>query len=396
MARAGAAPWQAVFACTQHWASPYQVGTHHIARCFAERGWRVAFVGAPVSPLHLAGLGEDAAARVAAWRAGPARDAASGVWHLVPFAPLPWGAAPVLRGRAWVRAAWAACRPRLAAQLRAAGFDRPDLACTDHFLHEGLLLACQPRRTVYRRADHMAALPGAGADFAARDAAFARRADLVVCPTPEGAATLARAGVLAPMVLPNGVRLERFMQPAAPPPEYQGDDRPVVVYVGETGPRVDLELLAAGARALPGCRWMAIGPVAPAAAQALAAAGVTVLGPRPHDRLAGYLQHARVGVVPFSLTQHAALIREVNPLKVLEYAACGLPVVGTAGCRYPEGLPTPLAVCTSAAQFIDAVRHHAAQPRPPRPSAAQLAPFGWAARLQPLFAWLEDAAAEAR
>ena len=63
-----------------------------------------------------------------------------------------------------------------------------------------------------------------------------------------------------------------------------------------------------------------------------------LLGSRPHELLAGYLRHAHVGIVPFSFTRHGELIREVSPLKVFEYSACGLPVVGTQGCQYPSDL----------------------------------------------------------
>ena len=46
-------PRRALFACAHHYESAIQVGDHHIARRLVERGWRVAFIGNPVSPLHL-------------------------------------------------------------------------------------------------------------------------------------------------------------------------------------------------------------------------------------------------------------------------------------------------------------------------------------------------------
>ncbi|MDZ7896325.1 MAG: hypothetical protein U5M50_16050 [Sphingobium sp.] len=35
----------------------------------------------------------------------------------------------------------------------------------------------------------------------------------------------------------------------------------------------------------------------------LQAAGALMLGPRPHEQLVGYLQHAHVGIVPFSFIE---------------------------------------------------------------------------------------------
>jgi glycosyltransferase involved in cell wall biosynthesis len=74
------------------------------------------------------------------------------------------------------------------------------------------------------------------------------------------------------------------------------------------------------------------GPERPRAEADIRAAGltnVTLLGPRPHDQIPGYLAAADIGVAPFDLGAHAplALTFYWSPLKVFEYMAAGLPVV---------------------------------------------------------------------
>lgn len=379
----------ALFASTQHWDSVFQVGSHHIARCFAQRGWRVGFVSAPISPLHLAGFGEDVVERVASWRGGGSADADTGIWHFVPFAPLPWGAAPIVRNGVLVRWAWRLCQARLAPALRRSGFDRPQLACTDHFLHEGLLRAASPDLTVFRRADNLAGFPGAAGDFAAREVDFARRSDLTICTTESSLEYMRMQGAREALLVRNGIELDRFVDAAPLPQEYRGDDRPIVVYVGSAEHRLDIDLLMRGIKKLTHLRWVIIGPFEGAVRERLQAAGGCVLGSRPHHRLSSYLQHAHVGIVPFSFTRSGDLIREVSPLKVLEYSASGLPVVGTQGCQYPTGLPTPLAVCDSGEAFLQAVASFAARPNPERPSIEQFRSYSWTARLEPLFDWLD-------
>ena len=324
------------------------------------------------------GLGTDVAERMASWRSGGAIDADSGIWHYVPFAPLPWGAFPGLRGRKAVDAASWLTRPLLAAALRRAGFDRPQLAYADHFLQEGLLRAVSPERVLFRRADNLAGFPGAGADFAEREVEFARRADLTICTTESSAAHMAKEGVNRPMVVPNGIQLDRFFDDAPVPVEYLGDDRPIVVYVGAAEHRLDIDLMVRGMTELRQFRWVVIGPFDGAARERLRAAGAHLLGSRPHASLAGYLQHAHVGIVPFSFTRHGELIREVSPLKVLEYAASGLPVVGMKGCQYPTDLPTPLSICGTADAFLQAVKRlcRRSQARAPRHVAVRLATHG--------------------
>jgi glycosyltransferase involved in cell wall biosynthesis len=394
--RPGATAPTALFASTQHWNSCFQLGSHHIARCFAERGWRVGFVSAPVGLVHLMGLGTDSAERVASWRSGGVVDAQSGIWHFVPFAPVPWGATPLFRGRRIVDTAWRLSRSLLAPALRRAGFDRPQLAYTDHFLHEGLLRAASPELTIFRRADNLAGFPGAGADFPAREVEFARRADLTICTTESSAAHMASHGVRNTLIVPNGIQLDRFFGNPPVPVEYRGDDRPIVLYVGAAEHRLDIDLLVRGITELQQFRWVVIGPFEGTPGERLRAAGAQLLGSRPHESLAGYLRHAHVGIVPFSFTRHGDLIREVSPLKVFEYSACGLPVVGTRGCHYPADLPTPLKICSTADEFLQAIRAFAERPKPERPHMSQLSAHSWSARLGPLFAWLEQRGLQAQ
>ena len=243
-----------------------------------------------------------------------------GVWHYVPFAPVPWSPTLFFRGRRVVSAAWRLSRPLLTAVLRRAGFDAPQLAYSDHFLHEGLLRAALPELTIFRRADNLAGFPGAGADFSAREAEFARRADLTICTTESSATHMASQGVRNTLIVPNGIQLDRFFGDAAVPVEYLGDDRPIIVYVGAAEHRLDVDLMVRGITELRQFRWVIIGPFGGALRERLHAAGAQLLGSRPHELLAGYLRHAHVGIVPFSFTQCRELIREVSPLKVFEYA----------------------------------------------------------------------------
>jgi glycosyltransferase involved in cell wall biosynthesis len=74
------------------------------------------------------------------------------------------------------------------------------------------------------------------------------------------------------------------------------------------------------------------GPERPRAKAQIEAArldNVTLLGPRPHDEIPGYLAAAHIGVAPFDVRAHAplALTFYWSPLKIFEYMAAGLPVV---------------------------------------------------------------------
>src|SRR5258708_18974051 len=96
-----------LFATTNFFASPFQVGSHHLAREFANAGWRVAFVSNPVSPLHWFGRGDaQVRQRWQAYRQGGQLDPATGIWAYVPAALLPPNPRPLLRSSAIARNWW--------------------------------------------------------------------------------------------------------------------------------------------------------------------------------------------------------------------------------------------------------------------------------------------------
>jgi glycosyltransferase involved in cell wall biosynthesis len=363
---------------------------HHIARNFAGKGWRVGFLSAPVGLPHLLGIGADAGERAASWRQGGTLDAESGVWHFVPFAPLPWGVSPILARRPYVAAAWAMAAPGVRRALRRAGLHRPDFACSDHFLHEGLLRAAEPRISVFRRADNAAGFPGALADFPEREAGFARRVDLTIVTNKRSAKELAERGVTETLLIENGLSLDRFRERQTRPLAYGSDDRPVVVFVGAADARLDRGLLLRSVLARPQYLWAFVGPFDGGFANDLRAAGAILPGAVPHDQVAGYLQHARVGIVPFSQQSAGKLVRQVSSLKIFEYAACGLPVIAMHGPVFPQDLPTPLAVCENEEQFIDHIDRFVAQPPSPAPDITAFERYDWPQRLRPLFDWLDQ------
>lgn len=124
------------------------------------------------------------------------------------------------------------------------------------------------------------------------------------------------------VAVPNGVDLSHYAHPpTGPPPGIP--NKPFAVYVGVVQERVDVELLAAVARSLP---VVVAGPVAPSMQDALAAASVHALGPVPSATIPALLQSAAVGLIPHRVD---ALTTSMDPMKLREYLAAGLPVVTT-------------------------------------------------------------------
>jgi teichuronic acid biosynthesis glycosyltransferase TuaH len=121
-----------------------------------------------------------------------------------------------------------------------------------------------------------------------------------------------------------------------------------------------------------------IGPGSPATAAAIAALaareGVRVLGPRPYDRVPAYMQALDVGVIPFRAAD--PFVQGINPNKVYQYLAAGVPVVTTPVLDL-EPAPPHLAFATDPASMAAAVAATLAAPRDRAALRERARPHDW-------------------
>lgn len=185
-------------------------------------------------------------------------------------------------------------------------------------------------KVVYYCVDDHASFTGYDAQQVRRDEEeLCRRSDLVI--TTSLALQQAKAPLNARTVLvPHGVDYAHFARAVkedlACPAELAAIPRPRLGFFGLLRDWVDLDLLAAVARMRPEWHFVLIGDskVDLSAYQSLA--NMHFLGARPYAELPGYCRHLDVGLIPFKINE---LTKSVNPIKLHEYLAAGLPVVST-------------------------------------------------------------------
>jgi UDP-galactopyranose mutase len=125
---------------------------------------------------------------------------------------------------------------------------------------------------------------------------------------------------------PSGVQFERMTAPQPEPEELKDLPRPRALYVGTLNDRLDGELFLTVAKSLKGGTLVVVGPKHETFKAPELPANVTFLGLMPHERLPEFYQHCGLGIMPFADSPAA---RAINPVKTLEYLACGLPVLST-------------------------------------------------------------------
>jgi glycosyltransferase involved in cell wall biosynthesis len=169
--------------------------------------------------------------------------------------------------------------------------------------------------------------------------------DLVVCCSSGVAAGLSRNTQCNEfLTLPNGCDFSKYSQPAPARGEWAARladwheaDRRIAVFAGNINHRVDFDLIEALVARCPELGFALVGPVdfsnLSAAQQSgwrrLQRAGnVRALGRVPADDLPALYRRCDVGIIPYR-TDLPMVVENGFPLKVLEMAAAGLPVVAS-------------------------------------------------------------------
>ena len=232
--------------------------------------------------------------------------------------------------------------------------------------------ALSPRRLVYDCNDAHSDFPGAPAWARAyRDGLF-RAADAVVVSAERlrADAVAARGTDANVHVIGNGVDYAAFRR-VAEERTAPALDEVRIGYLGAIAPWLDFDLIAALARSRPQWLFELVGPVV-GGAQAelgglLALPNVRHRPAVAHERVPDVLLDFSVGIIPFRKSE---LTAGVNPNKLYEYLAVGLPAVATPFspevaryARPADGAPAVVAVADDAAAWALACENFVAAKR---------------------------------
>ncbi len=152
----------------------------------------------------------------------------------------------------------------------------------------------------------------------------------------------------------HGVEFDHFAaawRKRLPPPQDLAEiPRPLFGYVGLIHHWVDVELLAETARKRPYYSFVLIGDVRTDVTPLRDLDNVFLLGRRPYADLPAYCSAFAAGLMLFRQNE---LSRHVNPIKMAEYLAAGLPVISTP---LPEAarFPGPIRFAASPRAFARA------------------------------------------
>lgn len=128
----------------------------------------------------------------------------------------------------------------------------------------------------------------------------------------------------------HGVDYEHFAQAWKTPGEMPDDlaniPQPIFGFFGLIHHWIDVKLIGQLARLRPEYSFVLLGDAKVSLTKLSELPNVHWLGPKPYSELPAYCRHFRAGLIPFV---ESTMTRNVNPIKLLEYLAAGLPVIST-------------------------------------------------------------------
>lgn len=244
--------------------------------------------------------------------------------------------------------------------------------------------------SIYYRVDDFSEFPGVNKKNISRlENEIIEKADLVIgsaenlCQLPNGKQA---------KYLPHGVDFQHFSAHPSHtgiPHLLDGLPSPRIGFFGLMNSWLDLQLVADVAADFPAWSFVMIGPSQIPKSQLPGGANMHYAGPVPYDRLPAYAGHFDVGLIPFKINK---LTEAVNPLKLMEYFAIGLPVVSTP---LPEVLKYQewVHIGSDRASFARAIQKALAdREESARKKRRQIARAkSWEAKAEELRGWIETA-----
>lgn len=342
-----------LMACSNYWTSPFQVGSHHLARGFIDLGWDVAFISDPISPLHvIGGITSELKERALIYKSGGVSDLNGHIWAYVPGAIVTPHNKPLLRTdlvqKYWYRMTW----PNVIKKIKQMGFEKVDIIYFDSVTQAFWLNILSHKHSIYRIADNNRGFVKSTQAMAKIEKWLGQHVD-VVAYTALGLQEYVEAIEPRKMLyLPNGVNFAHFAYgDYAFPKEYKTISKPIAVYVGAMDVWFDYDLVNTVAEQLPDVSFVFIGPDKMAKTFLKPLRNIYLLGKRPYKELPAYLRYANIGIIPFNVKNYPQLVNNINPLKLYEYMAAGLPVV-SAKWKELERNKTPAYLYENTEEFI--------------------------------------------
>jgi len=318
-----------LMATSNFFTSVLQVGSHHYARAFEKLGYEVLYISHPITPFHkFTKNNEELKERERIYAAG-GKKVGNIIYYvpkslIAPYKKFPFSTNFVMNN--WFYFTF----PNIVKYIKKLGFDNVDILWFDNSTFWFLLNYIDYKKSILRLADYSRGFDNISESKFLKELYIAQKADLIVYTAKN---IIKKYGfskeiLSKSLYVPNGIDWNFFEKAdKSLPKEFKIIPSPRIIYIGSIENWFDTDLLYYSAVRLPKFNFIIIGPERKNLDKLRKLKNIYILGSKPHKEIPKYLHHSDAGIIPFDIKNYKELIDSVNPIKLYEYMACGLPVV---------------------------------------------------------------------
>lgn len=320
------------------WKSPFPLSTYHYARFFLDNNWRILWLSAPLNPFSFFyRMSKEKIQLLKLWIKKGEIYCNGKLLTCSFFCLFPLNKKlHIFDNMLIARYRFIFSIPSPHSYFTLKGFDKPDVLWISDINQYGILRFLNPKVLIFHMVDDYFYLPDASRISNRIVDELLKLADITFF---SSANLLRRIKKTHPSDdlsskfywLPNGVDLEKFTGTYKEPWEYKAIPHPRITYVGALAEWLDWELIYKMAIKFKSFSLIFVGQQRTKSSipreikeKLSKLQNVYFLGPRKHVEVPAYLKWADAAIAPFKMGH---LYNSINPIKIYEYLACGLPVV---------------------------------------------------------------------
>lgn len=226
---------------------------------------------------------------------------------------------------------------------------------------------------IYDCVDDHRFFPGAQAEAVGREETWlAKRAQVVL--TSSRKLWRDRIQNANALFLPNGAATKLFASRGRLPEELRYIPRPRIGFSGAVAKWIDLDLLQYVAKNRPDWHLVVVGQVYVDIGSLVPLKNIHFLGRKSYEDLPAYIGNFDVGIMPFRMDD--PLVQAVNPIKLYEYLAAGVPVVSTWWPEMEE-FSDVVRLCRTREEFVASLEKTLQAPPDKQELQARVKDYDW-------------------
>lgn len=320
----------AIFVRETPWDSIYPISTRMLAEQFSKHGWNIFWLTPPLMPWHRRRNKSEFSKLITQHQSG-------GIWYgSKVFAFTPRSFVPFSRhfpfNRPFLtRWMWYSSSRSIKNAYELTGFPKPDLLWLSTWNSLALKQIMPTNQVVFHMTDNYQSMRLAPPTIEQVLRRNFKEVEHIIVPSPSLARLLVSRYKVAQeniSIVLHGVDLHRFIGQNRIPLPIASTPKPRAVALGNTK-NLAYDILSKLAEGIPDLSIVIIGPrIEPVRQLAQQHENIYAIGPITPEEVPDYLMACDLGLILYG-NQISERVDQVNPMKLYEYAAAGLPVVST-------------------------------------------------------------------